>query len=357
MCRRPIVGTLPNARLTDGVMMSSAWRRLKHVSIRGVSLVAFLAVGSVVVPASDAAANEFAPADEPYLSYSSGLEPGSRLAGHVLPLDWSERESPCDTDDPRPAIAFRTPPSARPALCPGDVSDAVVRLQVLLTEKKLYREDITGVYDAPTVYAVAAFHKILGPSHSDPMTARDEWIADPPPEDWTEQDWALLEAFEPKPPRYREGQPDRVEVDVGHQVMYLVFGDEVAAIIPVSTGIGRGLRGCTAIGCNAFVTPRTDRLDRGSTFYYQHNYGGGWSPLPGDWSIYKGIFYRGNYGEWNYGIHGYRDVPHHPESHGCIRTTVWDMDYLRPDDGTRQWGSYIENSRVTIGMTIHVWDA
>jgi peptidoglycan hydrolase-like protein with peptidoglycan-binding domain len=339
--------------------MSSAWRRLKRASIRGTILVALVAVSSVMVPTAESYANEFAPADEPYLAYSSGLEPGSVLAGQVLPIDWSERESPCETGAERPRLDYRVGPSATPPLCPGDAHEAVAHLQELLTEKKLYREEITGVYDRETRYAVAAFHKVLGPSHSDPRTARDEWIADPPPEDWTAEDWELLAAFDPKPPRYREGQPDRVEIDIGHQVMYLIVGDEVDAIFPISTGQGRGLIGCTRLdsGCYANVTPRTDRLEAGSSFYYQHNYGGGWSPLPGDWSIYKGIFYRGNYGEWNYGIHGYRDVPHHPESHGCIRTTTWDMDYLRPDDGSSQWGSYINNSRVTLGMTVHVWDA
>lgn len=339
--------------------MRAVWRRLKSASTRGIFFVVFVAVASVTVPVRDATATDFAPPDEPHLGYSSGVEPGSVLAGHVLPMDWSDRVSPCETGEPRPRLEYRVAPGARPALCPGDESEAVIHLQELLTEKKLYREEITGVYDRKTAYAVAAFHKVIGPSHSNPMTARSEWIADPPPEDWTEEDWELLEAFQPKPPKYRDGQPDRVEVDIGHQVLYLILDDEVDAILPVSTGSGRGTIGCTRLdsGCYAHVTPRTDRLDGGSTFYYQHNYGGGWSPLPGAWSIYKGIFYRGNYGEWNYGIHGYRDVPHHPQSHGCIRTTTWDMDYLRPDDGTGRWGSYVLASRVTIGMTIHVWDA
>lgn len=339
--------------------MRTAWNISRRLGLRGSIFLVVILVSSVTVPSSDAYANEFAPPDEPHLGYTSGIEPGSVLAGHVLPIDWSQRESPCSSGAPRPEIRFRSAPSANPALCPGDVSEAVRNLQVLLTDKRLYREAITGIYDEKTTYAVVTFHKIIGPSHSDPRTARQEWIADPPPEDWTEQDWELLRAFDPKPPRYREGQPDRVEVDIGHQVLYLILDDAVDAIIPVSTGSGRGTIGCTRLdsGCYANVTPRTDGSEAGSTFYYQHNYGGGWSPLPGAWSIYKGIFYRGNHGEWNYGIHGYRKVPHHPASHGCIRTTVWDMDYLRPDDGTRAWGSYVDASRITVGMTIHVWDA
>jgi lipoprotein-anchoring transpeptidase ErfK/SrfK len=221
-------------------------------------------------------------------------------------------------------------------------------LQRLLRDKKLFRGPLTGVYDQQTVYAVAAFHKLLGPAHRDPATARTEWLSDPPPEDWSPDDWDLLEAFRPRPPKAREGQPSRVEIDIGRQVLYLIEHDEVAAIIPVSTGAGTGTRGCTYVGCGASVTPRTDRISGGGRFYTQHNYVGGWSPRPGDWAIYKAIFYRGNYGEWNYGIHGYNQVPHYPASHGCIRTTVWDMDFLRPTGGP---------ARVWLGQTIHVWDA
>ena len=339
-------------------MGSGPHQRIPAARPRGLVFLAVLLAASVLNPAG-ALATDFAPSDEPYLAYSSGVEPGAVLAGRVLPMDWSERESRCDSGGPRYLLEMRVGPTLTPPLCPGDVSEAVMSLQRLLTEKKLYRSEITGTYDAATRYAVATFHKVIGPSHSNPVTARQEWIDDPPPEDWTVEDWALLEAFEPKPPRYREGQPDRVEVDIGHQVLYLITDDEVEAIMPVSTGIGRGTIGCTRLesGCYANVTPRTDRLPEGSTFYYEHNYGAGWAPLPGAWSIYKAIFYRGNYGEWNYGLHGYRDVPHHPESHGCIRLTVWDMDYLRPDDGSRTWGSFADGPRLKVGMTVHVWDA
>jgi N-acetylmuramoyl-L-alanine amidase len=296
--------------------------------------------------------------------YRSGLESGTRLAGFTLPLDWSQRVSPCpESDGPqRSTSAFRGSgalqpmlwvPGDRPALCPGDRSAAVVELQRLLTEKRLYREELTGVYDEATRYAVITFHKLLGPSHADPRTAVADWIADPPPDDWNVDDWALLLAFDPRPPSYRLGQPDRVEIDIGHQVLYLVEDHEVAALMPVSTGKGRGTVGCVEEGCNANVTPRTTRFERGSRFNYQHMYGRGWSPRPAEWSIYKGIFYRGNYGEWNYGLHGYRSVPSYPASHGCIRLTLWDMDYLRPWEGP---GVYAQEARVWIGMPIHVWD-
>lgn len=286
-----------------------------------------------------------APFEAPTPEFRTGLEPGTVLGGHVLPLDWSQRPSPCGVAEETRLLAATG--SGHPALCPGDASPAVADLQRLLQQKLLYRMPITGGFDEATAYAVATFHKLIGPTHPNPATAQAEWLSDPPPEDWTPADWEMLESFHPLPPKPRDGQPDRVEVDIGRQVLYLIGGDEVRAIIPVSTGAGTGVRGCTWVGCGAQVTPRTDRLPAGSVFYTQHSYANGWSPRPGAWSIYKAIFYRGNYGEWNYGIHGYRSVPHYPASHGCIRVTVWDMDHLRP---------FGAPALVWIGMPIHVWD-
>ena len=94
-------------------------------------------------------------------------------------------------------------------------------------------------------------------------------------------------------------------------------------------------------------------MPNGSVFHGEHTYGRGWSPRPDVWSIYKFIYYRGQYGEWNYGLHGYRDVPNYPASHGCTRLTVWDMDYLRPNTGSTANDS---EARVWVGMPIHVWD-
>jgi lipoprotein-anchoring transpeptidase ErfK/SrfK len=302
-----------------------------------IFVVAMVAVALLPAPASgDIGGGE---------RYSNGLHPGSMLAGRALPVDWSERRAPCSD----PAEDRRAGD-----LCPGDSSWAVFNLQWLLSSRKLFRGPINGVYDDRTRYAVVTFHKLTGPAHTNPATARADWIANPPPEDWVAEDWPMLRAFIPLPPTLREGQPDRVEVDVGHQVLYLIESDRVAAIMPVSTGAGRGTVACRIEGCDASVTPRTTKMAVGSTFYGAHRYGRGWSPRPAEWSIYKAIFYRGQYGGWNYAIHGYRRVPNYPASHGCIRVTVWDMDFLRPwaEDG----GYDLDQARVDVGMTIHVWD-
>lgn len=312
--------------------------------------LAFLAV-FVLTPVASASGDDASPRVSPQWEkrYRTGLEPGTQLAGVTLPVDWSVRVSPCPSDPGAPQFLLRVAPTMHPPLCPGDTSEAVLNLQLLLQEKKLYRGPLTGTFDQKTQYAVFTFHKLVGPAHTDPRTAVEEWRADPPPGDWTPQDWEMLEAFVPKPPKSRPGQPDRVETDIGHQVLYLIVDDQVDALIPVSTGRGGGERGCVPSGCGAFVTPRTELLPEGSTFYEEHNFLGGWGGVT---YIYKAIFYLGQYGEWYYGIHGYGSVPMYPASKGCTRVPVWDMDYLRP--------SVLPNApenRVRPGMVIHVWDA
>lgn len=322
--------------------------------LRRAAAVLSLAVLLPAAPAAAGAPDFTDPVPPRPVRYFNGLEPGVMLGGVRLPVDWSTRQSPCPSDPTASHFWLRVAPTMHPPLCPGDRSEAVVNLQILLRDKLLYRGPITGEFDRRTQYAVYAFHKLVGPAHPDPRTAVGDWLADPPPGDWTEDDWRMLEDFDPKPPKARVDQPDRVEVDIGHQVMYLIHDDEVVAIMPVSTGRGYGERGCRqAGGCDGLnVTPRTERMEQGSYFYGEHTYWGGWSPLPDDWSIYKAIFYYGQYGEWNYGLHGYRDVPNYPASHGCTRLTVWDMDFLRPAFGR----SDPETAMVWTGMVIHVWD-
>ncbi len=332
-------GTLVSGRAT-----SQARRSLLAATILAA------AVATTGAPLAVAAPPDF---NDPVPSrpdrYFNGLEPGAVLGGVTLPVDWSQRESPCPSDPDAAHLQHRVAPSMRPPLCFGDQSEAVIYLQQLLAEKKLYRAEISGVFDVQTQFAVYAFHKLTGPAHTDPRTAGAEWRANPPPGDWTVQDWAMLEDFEPLPPKLRLGQPDRVETDIGHQVLYLIENDRVEAIIPVSTGRGPGERGCMPYGCGAFATPRTELLPEGSTFYTAHTYNGGWGGL---YRIYKAIFYTGQYGEWYYALHGYPLVPNYPASGGCTRMPVWDMDFLRPtglaDD---------PDARIYLGMVIHVWDA
>ncbi len=202
-----------------------------------------------------------------------------------------------------------------PPLSRGDSGVAVVRLQAELASRGLFRGSIDGVYGTEVEQAVMAFHKAADRERT--------W-------DWKEGDTDLLADFEPTGYPIRPDEPDRIEVDVGRQVMFVIRGHEVESIVPISTG-----------GGYTYYSERSGRnvgadTPRGDFELLRYSRGRSCDPLYG-WCIYNA---------WNfttyYAIHGYRNVPAYPASHGCIRIPNWDADALEAD--------------FFVGMPVHVWD-
>jgi len=197
------------------------------------------------------------------------------------------------------------------ALSPGATGPAVIRLQSRLAQSGLYRASINGKFGPYTEAAVIAFHKATDQK-------RDS--------SWSMNDWYRLDGFDPAPPRSRPGQPDRIEVDLSRQILYLILDGEVAQILPVSSGGG-------------YVYERYDgsmvyaATPRGSFRLFRYQ--------PGWTDTYLG----GIYNAWSftsaYAIHGSRSVPAWPVSHGCVRVPTWDADWL--------------SSRLWIGLDVHIW--
>jgi hypothetical protein len=184
-----------------------------------------------------------------------------------------------------------------------------------LRHRSLFGGPVTGTYGSTTASAVVAFHKVIGTERS---------------ESWRGSDWARLAAFAPEAPTRRRREPDRIEIDIGHQVLFLIEGGEVTAIAPVSTG-----------GGYTYVSDRTGRptvarTPRGDFTLRWFDRGWGCDPVTG-WCVY-------DYWSFStyYGIHGYHVVPTHPASHGCVRLNVWDSDRLTP--------------HFFVGMPVHIWD-
>lgn len=140
---------------------------------------------------------------------------------------------------------------------------------------------------------------------------------------FTPEMWELLD--QPIVLPYRHEQ-NRVEVDLGKQVLYLIENGEVQLVLPVSSGNGRGYTNLSG-GRSRAVTPE-------GKFAFQ------WSH-PGLRVSYLGELWNPFY-FWNgYAIHGSPSVPNHPASHGCIRTTFWDMNVLK--------------NRLELGQTVYVY--
>lgn len=201
------------------------------------------------------------------------------------------------------------------ALGPGDRGAAVRALQTLLKEQTFYRGPVDGVYGSSTGSAVVAFHKVLERKRTDRFL---------------KSDWRRLLAFDPQPPIARSGERNRIEIDITHQVLYLIEKNKVAAIVPVSTGGGHLYYSKHQGKWRYAETPRGD-----FAFYWRQV---GWNTdQTTGWSVY-------NYWGFSpyYGVHGYLTVPTYPASHGCVRLHIWDSDQLVKS--------------FFIGMPVHIWD-
>jgi hypothetical protein len=222
------------------------------------------------------------------------------------------------------------PPPRRaglPAIGLGEQGPQVRFLQEELTRRRLYRGPLDGVFTEATSFAVMAFHKVLEVERT--------WV-------WEEGDSLRMAAFRLPPLPERPEEPDRVEVDIGRQVMYVFRRAELVAIVPISSGGGYKYYSDFREKDIWAITPRGDFT------IYRHVVGWDWvqrpegengrcRPLSGDFCVYS----PWNFAPW-IALHGYIPVPEVPVSHGCVRMSLWDADALE--------------SVLFVGMPIHVWD-
>ena len=198
---------------------------------------------------------------------------------------------------------------------PGDSGPDVERMQRALTDAGFYHFEIDGVFGPGTETAVVALHKFLKIDRTSTFHALD-WLR-------------LSQLPDPGLPN-RWNELDYIEVDIARQLLFLVRGGVVTQILPVSTGSGNTY---WSVRNNRWAGSRTPR---GDYTLDMHQYGWACDSVTG-WCVYK---------YWGftpfYGVHGYRSVPAYPASHGCVRVTLADADWLEP--------------HLFLGMPIHVWD-
>ena len=225
---------------------------------------------------------------------------------------------PLSGDSPaRVGRSIVDPATASVSIGPGAEGAAVVRVQERLRDLGVYRGAADGVYGPETAASVAALHKVIGVERTN---------------EWTIEDWELTE-----PPDHRDilarnpEEADRVEVDLSRQVMFVIRADQVAAVIPVSTGNGEkywSKNGGTDGGYVRATTPTGDFT------LFRH--------IPG-WRVnYLGALYKPWYFTPYYAIHGSRSVPTYPASHGCVRVPTWESNHL--------------DNILEIGLPVHIWD-
>ncbi len=153
-----------------------------------------------------------------------------------------------------------------------------------------------GAFGGATYQAVLAFQKHHG-------LERDGVFR---PEHW--------ELLDQRPTVRARSEPDRVEIDLERQVLYFVTSNRVDFVLPVSSGNGATFTNYAGNQVRA-RTPE-GRFE----FYFQRPY---------HHTSYLGAMYKPYYFRGGYAIHGSPSVPPWPASHGCVRVTNGDMDFLR----------------------------
>jgi peptidoglycan hydrolase-like protein with peptidoglycan-binding domain len=219
------------------------------------------------------------------------------LAMLLLPPTGGAERGVFYPSDPRPPAAVSY----------GDEGPWVAELNLRLAEVG-FHPDEEAVFGRRTRHAVFAFQK-----HYDLPT---DGV-------FTTQMWSLLEDPIVLPVRKEQ---NRVEVDLGKQVLYLVEDGRVSLVVPVSSGNGATYRNSRG-GYSRATTPE-------GKFTFQRKVNGVRRSYLG--TLYNPFYFRGGYA-----IHGSPSVPNYPASHGCIRLTNWDIDLVK--------------TRIALGWTIYVY--
>jgi cell wall hydrolase len=192
---------------------------------------------------------------------------------------------------------------AAPLQAAGPVSkNLLTKSEIRAAEQRLanlgyWTGPIDGVWDAVSRQGLIAFQKLQHAKATGVLT-RAEYNA----------------LFMAAPPRPREMNGAHIEVDLARQVLFLVDGDgRVGNILPVSSGSGKTFHEKGYPETHA-VTP-CGHLEVFSK-------AAGWKTSP------LGEMYNPLYIVGGIAIHGSRDVPAYPASHGCIRVPMFASERL-----------------------------
>jgi peptidoglycan hydrolase-like protein with peptidoglycan-binding domain len=184
----------------------------------------------------------------------------------------------------------RTTTAAAGTLRVGMQGSAVKTLQRRLAALKYYPGPIDGQFGTDTQEAVWAFQEVQGlPGEDYVSSAMERALADP------------------RAPRVLDAAagPDRIEVNLGIEVLVLYHNNRIELISHVSSG--GGYYYCSpGGGCGYAVTPTGD--------FKTLSFIPGWVTVPLGY-MYNPVFFIGT----AYAIHGDIPVPLQPVSHGCIR--------------------------------------
>src|ERR1700733_9131424 len=215
----------------------------------------------------------------------------------VMPLVLAIATVAFATSSARAASSVRAASSARttPAVTAGTLrlgmrGAAIKQLQQRLSALKYYAGPADGNFGTSTEEAVWAFQEVQGlPGEDYVSSAMQRALANP----------RAPKVLVP------HGGANRIEINLGIEVLVLYKNNQVQLISHVSTGGGYYF--CSpGGGCGYAITPTGN--------FHTLSYFPGWLQVPlGE--MYNPVFFLGT----AYAIHGDIPVPLQPVSHGCVR--------------------------------------
>lgn len=198
-------------------------------------------------------------------------------------------------------------PASLPALGWGDGGELVAVLQARLNELGFRTDDEPGSFGEGTWSAVMAFQKFESLERTASMDAPT---------------WSRLWAPTGLLPPPRPATGIEVEVDVERQVVIVLNAERPQQVTILNTSTGGEYTYYNEDGSEDYAWTPPGRYEG-----YRRYDGNEVAPLG---TLYRPIYY---YRGW--AVHGSPSVPAYPASHGCVRLSNGDMDWLwdrSPDD-------------------------
>jgi lipoprotein-anchoring transpeptidase ErfK/SrfK len=195
-----------------------------------------------------------------------------------------------------PPVAPVGPPVQVPVVIPNPSGPEVLALEQRLSQLGYMVGNVDGVLDGATKHGITAFQKWEGLERNG--------LADG-------ATLSRIGSAQTPTPRFST-PPDHIEVDIPRQVILMVRGGRVTAVVPTSTGTNKKF---TAQGyTRRAVTPNGQ---------FQINFKrAGWRKSP------LGMLYRPSYFNGGIALHGSKSVPTSPASHGCVRVPMAFADWF-----------------------------
>lgn len=180
------------------------------------------------------------------------------------------------------------PPVVTPAPAPTPAGLTLLQVEQKLDALRYDVGPVDGVADDQTYSAIMAFQKVNGLDRTGSLT---DAVSN-----------QIMATQATPTPMVADGEPNRIEVSLTRQVLFLYEGGALTKILAVSTG-----------------TPATP-TPSGSFRVYRYD--------PGWHTSLLGRLYNAEYFVGGYAIHGSLSIPAQPASHGCIRISMYSAEWF-----------------------------